>query len=543
MKRSARLLAMLLCLALILSACSSSGNTESQSSTASSGSVASSDTSVSQSATSGGSTSDEVATKADPNSIVAAVNTEPGKLDPQNNASITGIMVERQIYEPLIDKDPATGELIPCLATEWSWDDDTHLRLKLREGVKFHNGEDFTSEDVIRTLERMQVGSASASLYATFDPANSVAEDDYTVVIAFTDNFAPALNFLTNGRAYIVPKDYLDENGEDSLNQNPIGTGPFQFVEWLISSHVNMKRYDEYWGEKASFENLQVRFIADDTARGLALETGELDIAAMIQEADINNIMDGNVPHIMGYMVPGQQVNYFAFNENNVPAFSDIRVRQALAYAVDWEAALFAANGAIFSLCESCVAPTIEYYTPVGHYEYDLEKAKQLMEEAGYGDGLSFNCVEEEVQPSIRLLEILQQYWAEIGVTMEIIVVDSATWQEQNMNGTSDTSIMNMTATTGDPHHTLNGVLANSSNTTGKILDEHFNDLANQALAEMDETKRGELYAEIQQYMFDNVFQIPMFVKMITYGVWDYIDGFVADPGQQLKFVDMSIKQ
>ena len=126
---------------------------------------------------------------------------------------------------------------------------------------------------------------------------------------------------------------------------------------------------------------------------------------------------------------------------------------------------------------------------------------------------------------------------------MEIIVVDSATWQEQNMNGTSDTSIMNMTATTGDPHHTLNGVLANSSNTTGKILDEHFNDLANQALAEMDETKRGELYAEIQQYMFDNVFQIPMFVKMITYGVWDYIDGFVADPGQQLKFVDMSIKQ
>lgn len=131
MKRFARLLAMLLCLALALSACSG-GDTGSQSSTAVSGSTTNGDGAVtSQSATSGGAVSDEVATKADPNSIVAAVNTEPGKLDPQNNAAITGIMIERQIFEPLIDKDPTTGELIPCLATEWSWDDDTHLRLKL----------------------------------------------------------------------------------------------------------------------------------------------------------------------------------------------------------------------------------------------------------------------------------------------------------------------------------------------------------------------------------------------------------------------------
>ena len=544
MRRISRLLAMLLCLALLLSACGG-GTTESSSSAAAESSTASTESSASSSglsATSGGTTETEIAVKADPNSIVAAVNTEPGKLDPQNNASITGIMVERQIFEPLIDKDPATGELVPCLATEWSWDDDTHLRLKLREGVTFHNGEDFTAEDVLLTLERMQVGSASASLYATFDPANSVAEDDYTVIIAFTTPFAPALNFLTNGRAYIIPADYMNENGDDALNQNPIGTGPFEFVDWTISSHVNMKRYENYWGEKPTFENLQVRFITDDTARGMALETGELDVAFMIQETDINSILNGEVPHINGYMVPGQQVNYFGFNENNVPAFADIRVRQALAHAVDWESALFAANGDIFSLCQSCIAPTVDYYVPIGSYEYDVEKAKQLMEEAGYGDGLTFNCIEEEVQASVRLLEILQSYWAEIGVTMEIQVVDSATWQEANMNGTSDTSICNMTATTGDPHHTLVNVVAAGANITGKVTDEHFNELANEAMAEMDETRRAELYEELQQYMYDNVFQIPMFVKMVTYGVWDYIDGFVADPGQQVRFADITIK-
>src|SRR5699024_3624454 len=136
------------------------------------------------------------------------------------------------------------------------------------------------------------------------------------------------------------------------------------------------------------------------------------------------------VPHINGYMVPGQQVNYFGFNENNVPAFADIRVRQALAHAVDWESALFAANADILSLYQMCIAPTVDYYVPIGSDEYDVEKAKQLMEEAGFGDGLTFICIEEEVQASVRLLEILQSYWAEIGVTMEIQVVDSATWQE-----------------------------------------------------------------------------------------------------------------
>ena len=168
---------------------------------------------------------------------------------------------------------------------------------------------------------------------------------------------------------HILPKDYLEENGEEALNQSPIGTGPFEFVDWVVSSHLNMKRFEGYWGEKPSFENLQIRFIADDTARNIALETGELDVAAMIQEADINSILEGNVEHVVGYMVPGQQVNYFAFNAGNVPAFADIRVRQAMAHAVDWPAALKAANGEIFSLCESCIAPTIEYYTPAGTYE------------------------------------------------------------------------------------------------------------------------------------------------------------------------------
>ena len=543
MKHTSRLLALILIFSLLLSACSGGGSGAPADSSGSESVASTGASSSDASATSGGAASDAVATKDDPNSIVAGFFSEPGRLDPQYNVEIVGLMIERQIYEPLVDKDPETGEILPCLATEWSWDDDTHLRLKLREGVKFHNGEDFTADDVLYTLERIKVGSASAALYASFDAANSVAEDDYTVVIAFTSPFAPALNFLTNGRAYMVPKDYVEENGDNCLDQNPIGTGPFRFVEWVISSHCDMVRNDDYWGDKPAFENLKIRFIIDDTARNVALETGELDIAVQIQESDINNIVEGNVPHLIGYKVPGQQVNYFAFNTTNIPAFGDQRVRQAMAHAVDWETALYGANGDIYQLIDSCIPPVIDYYTSIGTYEYDVEKAKQLLEEAGYAEGLTFNCIINDTPAIVRLFEILQQYWAEVGITMEIQSVDTATWQESLVTGTSDTSLSNMTTTTGDPHHAISGLLSTSTNITGKITDEHFNELANQGLAAMDETERAEIYAELQQYMYDNVFVIPMFVGVITYGVWDYIDGFYPDPGRQVKFAGISIKQ
>ena len=542
MKRTTRLLALLLALTLLLSACG--GGESSSSQAAASGSSASSTASTASSeSTASGASGGEIAVKEDPNSIVAGFFSEPGRLDPQYNVEIVGTMIERQIYEPLVDKNPETGEIVPCLATEWEWVDDTHLRLKLREGVKFHNGEDFTADDVLYTLDRIQVGSASAALYSAFDAENSTAEDDYTVIIAFTSPFAPALNFLTNARAYMVPKDFVEENGDNCLDQNPVGTGPFKFVEWVISSHCDMVRNDEYWGEAPAFENLKIRFIIDDTARNVALETGELDIAVQVQETDINNIVEGNVPHLVGYKVPGLQVNYFAFNGNNVEAFNDLRVRQAMAHAVDWETALYGANGDIYQPIDSCIPPIVDYYNPTGTYAYDVEQATQLLEEAGYGDGFSFNCIINDTPAIVRLFEILQSYWAEVGITMEIQSVDTATWQESLVTGTADTSLSNMTVTTSDPHHAISNLLGTSTNIVGKITDEHFNELANQGLSAMDETERGEIYAELQQYMYDNVYVIPMFVGVITYGVWDYIDGFYPDPGRQVKFNGITIKE
>ena len=402
MKRFAQLLAMLLCLAMVLTACGG-GDT---SSAASDSSAA--DSSAAASGDASGSTADTTATssKEDKNSLVYAVAAEPGKLDPQNNAILPGMMIERQIYDPLIEKDPETGEFVPALATAWEWVDNTHLKLTLREGVKWHDGSDFTAADVLYTIGRFETGAATSSLYIAFDAANSTANGDYEVTIAFKYEFAPALNFLATARAYIVNENYTETNGDAYLEQNPMGTGAFKFVEWVIGSHVTMVRNDEYWGTVPSFENLTVRFITDDTARMVALETGEIDIASEIQSEDIQRAVDGEVPNVIGYTVPSYKIWYLAMNQNFEP-FQDSRVRLALAHAVDWEAACEVAGGITVEAAQSCLASTIFGYEPQGIYEYDPELSKQLLAEAGYADGFEVTCVEEEIPVAVRMLETL----------------------------------------------------------------------------------------------------------------------------------------
>ena len=537
MKKTARLITWFLVLALALSACAGGGTDASTSS-----STASGDSSVATSSTASGDSSaasdgGSVATKENPDSFSYGMDGEPGNMDPQNNPQLAGMCAEKQVYEPLITKNPETGEFEPCLATAWEWVDDTHLKFTLREGVKFHNGQDFTSADVVKTVERMRVGSASASLYSAF--LEAVPNGDYEVTIEFEYSFGPALNFLTNGRAYIVPHEYLEENGEQSLYQNMIGTGPYKFVEWVIGSYVSFTRNDEYWGEKAYIKDTMIRFIIDNTARMVALETGEIDLANGIQDSDMQILMNGEHEHIKGEPVPGMQVNYLAFNLNVEP-LQDVRVRQAIAHAVDWEATIETAAGMTFALADSCLAPTIDYYKPVGTYEYDPELSKQLLADAGYADGFSITAINEEVPAAIRVLEIMQQYLAEVGITMEIQSVDNATWIESNTNGTSDVSIVNMTASTGDPVHTLNQTTG--SMVTGRIDNEEYLQLFDEGMRASD-TEREQIYADIQQLVYDEVLQLPLYVRVITYGYWDYLDGVYLSPDNLVEFKTISIKQ
>ena len=527
MKRLSKILAMLLCLSILLTACSS--GTTNDSSTAGS-------TTSGASSSGDGSNAGTTSSKADKSTLVYACTTEPGKLDPQGNGIIHGMMIEKQIYDPLITKDPATGEFVGRLATEWEWVDETHLSLTLREGVKWHDGSDFTAADVLFTLSRFPDGASTGSLYTAFDPENSTSDGDYQVTIAFKQPFAPALNFLTNPRAFIVSKAYCDANGEEILDRAPMGTGAYVFEEWLVGTSVSLTRNDNYWDTPAAIPNIQVRFIADDNARMIALETGEVDIASEIQDSDVSRALAEEIDGVIGYAIPSFKVWNFAFNTvsgDTAEIFQKKEVRLAIAHAVDWEATITTAAGSVAVPAKSSLASTISFYKEVGIYEYDPELSKQLLADAGYADGFEFTVVEEEVPLAVRVLETIQAYLAEIGITMDIEVTDTPTWQEATQNGTAQATIANMTANTGDPTHTLNGYVATSASVANRVMDEKFNQLFNDGIAEQDEAKRQEIYEELQDYIYENAFFIPMWEQVITYGVRDYVQGFIPDSGIQ----------
>ena len=533
MKRFAQLIAMLLCLAMVLVACGG-GETSSTASTASSDAASGSTAEDASSSSGDGATQD---------TLVYACTTEPGRLDPQNNAIIHGMMIEKQIYDPLITRDPETGEFVGRLATEWEWIDETHLSLTLREGVKWHDGSDFTAEDVLFTLSRLPEGSSTGSLYTAFDPENSTSDGDYQVTIAFKNPFAPALNFLTNPRAFIVSKADCEANGEEALDRAPMGTGAYMMDEWLVGTSVSLVRNDNYWDTPASIPNIMVRFIADDNARMIALETGEVHIASEIQDSDVSRALNGEVEGVIGYAIPSYKVWNFAFNMvsgDTAEIFQKKEVRLAIAHAVDWEATITTAGGSVATPAKSSFASTISYYKEVGIYEYDPELSKQLLAEAGYADGFEFTVIEEEVPLAVRVLETMQAYLAEIGITMNIEVTDTPTWQEATQNGTAQATVANMTANTGDPTHTLNGYVATSASVANRVMDEHFNDLFNRGVEEQDEAERQAIYEELQDYIYENAFFIPMWEQVITYGVRDNVQGFTPDSGIQPEIRYMS---
>ena len=525
----------LLSLTLLLTACSS---TPSESSTSTESSVAS--TSDGQTSTA---SSESTSTKAEnADTISFAVTSEPGKLDPQNNPNVFGMQICRQIYDTLVVKDNATGDVLPSLATECEWVDDTHLSMTLRDDVFFHNGTKLTAEDVKFTIGRFAEGSATSSLYKPFDAENTEVVDDTHIIIAFSSPFAPALNFLTNGRAHIVSKAYFEENGDECLNQNAMGTGPYKFTGWEIGIKVTMERNDDYWGEKAIVPKAEVLFLNDISSRMIALESGDIDIVCELSDEDAARALAGEIDGVIGYKTPSWKVWWFGFNTESFDIFKDERVRLAIAHAVDWEAVAQTAGEINATPAKSALASTIFGYKEVGLYEYDPELSKQLLADAGYQDGFEFTATEEEYPASVRALEAMQPYLQEIGVTMNIEVVDAATENDMNARGVTQAAIFNMTAMTGDPAHTLNGTVKASATITGRTQDEYYNELYDRGMAEMDEDARRAIYEEIQDYIFEHALQIPVFEQIVTYATRDYVKGFVPDAGMQIEFKSISIE-
>lgn len=426
----------------------------------------------------------------------AALTGEPDMLDPAKSSIYTGAQVYEGIFSKLVDMD-ASGVFVPDLATSWTQTDPKTWIFHLVTGATFHNGERFTSADVKFTFERIldpKTASAYAGLYEQI--ASIDAPDPATVVFHLKSSFGPFLtNLATNGE--IVNRKAL-ESGDPA--RKPVGTGPFEFVEWVQGDHITVKKNHTYFKKGLPHLNtVTFRFLPVDQSRVDALSAGELDWVDAVPLQQVGTLKADDRFTFVTSPVAGIP-DYLAMNVRK-PPFDNAKVRQAVALAIrraDIKGAAYLGTGEP-GLTEMPTGSRWYDATGVFAAEPDIARAKQLLKEAGYPNGLSVEYLGLPQYPELlKTGQVVREALKPIGIDMTIKSADVSVWYDAFTAGTYQITSAYQERTI-DPDNfyslvTRSGAPVNSTGYSNKAVDA----LIQQAAASGDEAERKGLYRQIR---------------------------------------------
>jgi len=356
---------------------------------------------------------------------------EPPHLDPTAGAAAAiDEVVFINVFEGLTQVG-RNGEVLPALAESWTVSDDgLTYTFKLRAGVKFHDGADMTAEDVIFSFDRARGEDSVNAKKAKFTPIASMdAIDDTTIAITLTQPTGDFLFNMGTGDAIIV-----DAASAEGNKATPIGTGPFRFSRWVKGDRVELARNDGYWGDAPALEQATFKFIADPAAATAAVLAGDVDGFANLPAPE--NMVQFEADPRFAVVIGSTEAETILTTNNARPPFDDIRVRQAIAHAIDRQAIV---DGAMFGLgtpIGTHFAPHHPAYVDLtGLYPYDPGKAMQLLADAGHGDGIKATLKLPPPSYARRGGEILASQLKAVGIELEIIPLEWAQWLEQVFRG------------------------------------------------------------------------------------------------------------
>lgn len=460
--------------------------------------------------------------------LIIAVDREPVTLNPHGSNDNGTHFVNNLIFERLVTLDNDMN-LIPVLATTWEFIDDTTIRFNLREDVKFHNGDPFTAEDVKYTFEQTSESPHATALLGFIDAEATRVVSDHVVDVVLKYPFAPALRHLAHPVAAIVRKNTIEAGGD------PVGTGPFQFVDWATGDRLNVKAFDGYWGDKVRFENLLIRYIPEATTRAIEVETGGVDIARGITPSAAIEFMEN--PDVKVYSTNTLDPRYLSFNCSKAP-FDNVKVRQAISAAIDAETIVETVTFGLGQRSYSVVTPNVFGYHNAGDpFGYNVERAKALLDEAGYPDGFTTTLVINAALASDDA-EIIQNMLGQIGINVEILSYDFSNWLDTIVNGRQDMYIGLWTAVTGDADYAIR--LAYHSENKGPggnrsfYSNEKVDALLEAAKVEMDQSVRLELYKEVQEILAEEAVVVNLQIGQLHDVAGKHVKGLVPHPNQTI---------
>ncbi|PIC63612.1 ABC transporter substrate-binding protein [Sporosarcina sp. P13] len=456
-------------------------------------------------------------------------------LDPQNSNEIETWLVTKNIYETLVEFEKETTDIVPALAETWNVSEDGKTwTFDLQENVKFHDGTDFNADAVVYNFERMMDKnhpnrdggeySVYRAMFNGFKGEGSSIEsvsalDENTVEFKLAE---PQATFLTNLAMHafgIISPEALKKYGQ-KINENPVGTGPFTFVSWSPNDNITIVKNKEYWvSDLPKLDKIIYKVIPDNTARFTAMKNGELDIMVGLNPSDLKSV-EANAD-LQVTLRPPLNVGYMSINNMKAP-LDNVKVRQAINHAVDKKGIADAYFYGLANPVKNLLPSTSwAYNDEISGYDYDLEKAKALLTEAGYPNGfdLEFSVTSNSriyMQQPTKMVEAIKSSFEKIGINVKVVTLEWATYLEKIRSGKHSVGLIGWVGDNGDPDNFLYSTLSKNNTVVGSAQNHMFykndevSDLLLQAKGIMDQEERTKVYKDVQKIVHEDAPFVPL---------------------------------
>lgn len=451
-------------------------------------------------------------------------------LDPALITAAASFQIIAPVYDQLVSFD-ADNQPQPSLAESWETPDDTTFVFTLREGVTFHNGRALTAEDVKYSLERIANPDTKSPWASQLEPITAIeALDERTVQMTLSEPYGPLLATLSSGWAAIVPQEEVETSGD--LQATMVGTGPFALTEYTADTRTIMSAFAGYWESGLpELGNLTWSILPDESSRLAAIRTGEIGLTTLADAASVE--LAGQSEGVQ--VINQETTDYYLLGLNTQEApFDNVAVRQAISLAVDRQAIMdtvFFGNGSV----TGPVVPTLgDWATPVDQlplYSRDLDRAKELLAEAGLEDGFTMSIVASPLYPEfINIALVIQQQLQEVGITVELDQVEWGTfidrWVARDFQ-----SFVSFNGSGNDPDRALYPALHTGGSVNAfQFSDEAIDALLEQGRTTLDPAQRQEIYREAEQKIAEAVPAIFVSTRLAYFAHRDDVTGFEPNP-------------
>ncbi len=476
-----------------------------------------------------------------------ALQSDADVLDPDQSRTFVGRIVYASLCDKLVDITPDL-EIIPQLATDWAWSDDgTALTMQLREGVVFHDGTPFNADAVVRNIARSQNLEESRRKSELSSIINTEVLGEYEVRFDLSAPDATLLAQLADRSGMMMSPDAAEAAGAE-FGLNPVCSGPFSFAERVAQDRIVLERFDDYWNaDEIHFDSVTFLPIPDTTVRLANLQSGDIDILERLAATDLAQAEGDDGINVESAVSLGYQG--ITFNVNNGdrgdnPFGNDARLRQALSYAVDRDAINQVVFNGAFAPGNQPFAPTSPWYDdnhPIP--ERDVERARELLAEAGYPDGIELEVQVPNTTVPLQLMQVVQSMAAEAGIDISLTSKEFATLLADQSAGDYQASQIGWSGRV-DPDGNIHQFVTSG----GGINDSHFADpeidrLLDEARASTDSEVRAESYDAARAILNEELPIVYLYHQTWIWALDDSIQGFTPYPDGMIRLEGVTMAE